>query len=98
MDIRDRVSYVTGCMMYKTINNSTPSYVKDLFNYVNNIHSLCTRKSKSGDLYPPKCNTNYAKNTFQYKGCVLWNVISSDIRNAKSFMSFKHHFKKDFKL
>ena len=79
MDVRNRISYVTGCMMYNVINGMTPSYVDELFNYVNNIHSLCTRKSKAGDLYTPKCNTNYGRNTFQYKydkGCVLWNAIS----------------------
>ena len=57
-----------------------------------------TRKSKAGDLYTPKCNTNYGRNTFQYKGCVLWNVISRNIRNANTFKSFKMNFKKDLKL
>ena len=98
MDVRNRISYVTGCMMYKVINGMTPSYLNQLFNYVNNIHSLCTRKSKAGDLYTPKCNTNYGRNTFQYKGCVLWNVISRNIRNANTFMSFQMNFKKDLKL
>ena len=98
MDVRNRISYVTGCMMYKVINGMTPSYLNQLFNYVNNIHSLCTRKSNAGDLYTPKCNTNYGRNTFQYKGCVLWNVISRNIRNANTFMSFKMNFKKDLKL
>ena len=98
MDVRNRISYVTGCMMYKVINGMTPSYLNQLFNYVYNIHSLCTRKSKAGDLYTPKCNTNYGRNTFQYKGCVLWNVISRNIRNANTFMSFKMNFKKDLKL
>ena len=26
MDVRDRISYVTGCMMYKVINDMTPSF------------------------------------------------------------------------
>ena len=53
MDVRDRISYVTGCMMYKVINGMTPSYLSDLFIYVNNVHSLCTRQSKAGDLSWP---------------------------------------------
>ena len=91
MDVRNRISYVTDCMMYKVINGMTPSYLNQLFNYVINIHSLCQRKSKAGDLYTPKCNTNYGRNTIQYKGCVLWNVISRNIRNANTFV-FKNEF------
>ena len=86
------------CQCENPPGGMTPSYLNQLFNYVNNIHSLCTRKSKAGDLYTPKCNTNYGRNTFQYKGCVLWNVISRNIRNANTFMSFKMNFKKDLKL
>ncbi len=98
MDVRSRISYVTGCMMYKVLNGMAPSYLNDSFNYVNNIHSLRTRRSRAGDLYIPRCNTNYGKNTFQYKGCILWNVMCRNIRNCNNFMSFKVNFKKDFKL
>ena len=44
MDVRNRISYVTGCMMYKVMNGMTPSYLDQLFNTVNNIHSLYTKK------------------------------------------------------
>ncbi len=98
MDVRSRISYVIGCMMYKVLNGMAPSYLNDLFKNVNSIHSLCTRQSKAGDLYIPRCNTNYGKNTFQYKGCILWNVTDRNIRNCNNFMSFKLNFKKDFKL
>ena len=98
MDVRSRISYVTGCMMYKVLNGLAPPYLGDLFKYINSIHSLCTRQSKAGDLYIPKCNTNYGKSTLQYKGSVLWNVITRNIRSANTFMSFKLNFKNDFKL
>ena len=98
MDVRDRVSYVTGCMMYKVVNGTTPDYLNDLFKHVNNIHPLCTRQSKAGDLYIPKCNTNYGKSAFHYKGCVIWNVLSKTLRNANTFMSFKMNFKKEFEV
>ena len=98
MDVRDRISYVTGCMMYKVLNGKTPDYLNDLFKHVNNIHPICTRQSKAGDLYIPKCNTNYGKSAFHYKGCVIWNVLSKNIRNANTFMSFKMNFKKNLKL
>ena len=98
VDVRNRISYVTGCMMYKMINGMTPSYLNGLFKYVNNVHSVCTRQSQAGNLYIPKCNTNYGKNSFRYKGSVLWNVISRNIRNCNTITSFKMNFKKDLKL
>ncbi len=98
MDIRSRILYSTGCMMFKVLNNKAPQYLIDCFRAINNVHSICTRQSKAGNLYIPTCNTNYGKNTFRYKGCVLWNILSQDIRNAKSFMSFKKMFKNDLKL
>ena len=64
MDVRDRISYVTGCMMYKVVNGKTPDYLNDLFKHVNNVHSLCTRQSEAGDFYIPKCNTNYGTMPF----------------------------------
>ena len=65
MDVRDRISYVTGCMMYKVVNGKTPDYLNGLFKHVNKVHSLCTRQSEAGDFFIPKCNTNYGKNAFQ---------------------------------
>ena len=71
MDVHNHISYVTGCMMYKVINGKAPSYLNYLFKHVDNIHSVCTRQSDTGDFYVPKCNTNYGKSAFQYKGCVI---------------------------
>ena len=92
MGVRDRISYVMGCMMYKVVNGKTPDYLNDLFKHVNNFYSLCKGQSEAGDFYIPKCNTNYGKNAFQYKGCVIWNVLSKNIKNASIFSSFKLSF------
>ena len=98
MDIRSRISYVSNCLMYKVLHNLVPSYLVNGFRAINTVHTINTRSSKAGDLYIPKCNTNYGKGTFQYKGCVVWNVLSQNIRNAKTFMTFKIMLKKEFKL
>lgn len=98
MDVRDRISYVTGCMMYKVNNNIAPNNLCQLFTHVRNIHPVHTRRNQAGDLYIPRFNTNYGKSSFQFKGSVLWNVISENIRNANNCMSFKVNFKKEMKL
>ena len=97
MDVCDRISYLTGCMMYKVVNGKAPKYLNDLFKDVNTIHSVCTRQRKANDFYIPKCNTNYGKSAFHYKVCVIWKVLSKNICNANTFMAFKRNFKNDLK-
>ena len=97
MSVRDRITFATACMMYK-VNNIAPFYINRQFKQVSTVHSRCTRSSKDGKLYIPKCNTNYGQNTFRYKGSVLWNVISKDIRETNALLSFKLKMKHDLKL
>ena len=93
------ITYATGCMMYKVSNNISPYYINSQFKQVSTVHSRsCTRSSEDGKLYIPKCNTNYGQNTFHYKGSVLWNVISKDIRKVNTLLSFKLKMKHDLKL
>ena len=98
MNIRDRITYATGCMMYKVRNEMTPSYLSDNFKLVNEVHSVNTRGSVNGQYYISKCNTNYGQSTFYFKGSVLWNVLSKDIRQVNSLVQFKKNLKKDLKL
>lgn len=98
MDIRSRVHYNTGCMVYKVMNNLAPPYLNNLFKKVETVHQLNTRSSESGNLYIPRCNNSYGNSTFQYKGSVTWNAISKSIRDANSITCFKKAFKDDLKL
>ena len=98
MDIKSRINYTTGCMMYKVLNDLAPSYLNNSFQKVNTIHDLNTRSSNAGDLYIPRIKSYYGKSAFQHKGSVLWNVIDKSIRNANSLMCFKIAFKKELKL
>ena len=98
MNVRDRITYSTGCMMYKVHNEMTPSYLYENFKLVNEVHNVNTRGSVNGQYYISKCNTNYGQSTFYYKGSVLWNFISKDIRQANSLVQFKLKLKKDLKM
>ena len=50
MDIRSRILYATGCLMFKVLNNLTPTYLTDSFRAINSVHSINTRQSSAGDL------------------------------------------------
>ena len=75
-----------------------PSYIANQIKQISTVHSrTSTRSSEDGKLYIPMCNTSYGQNTFHYKGSVLWNVISKDIREVNSLLSFKLKMKYDLK-
>ena len=94
LNVRDRITYSTGCMMYKIINRMTPNYLSDQFKLVSESHSISTRSSSSGHLVITQCKTNHGKGTFQYKGSVTWNSISMEIRNSVSLDVFKKNLKR----
>ena len=66
-------------MVYKSLNCLARS---DLFNSYN----LGDSENK---LAVPLPRTNYYRNSFCYNGAVLWNNLSSDVRQAKSLTSFR---------
>ena len=84
--------------MYKVHNEMTPSYLYGNLKLVNEVHNVNTRGSVNGQYYISKCNTNYGQSTFYFKGSVLWNVLSKDIRQVNSLVQFKKNLKNDLKL
>ena len=66
-------------MVYKSLNCLARS---DLFNSYN-------LRDSENKLAVPLPRTNYYRNSFCYNGAVLWNNLSSDVRQAKSLTSFR---------
>ena len=66
-------------MVYKSLNCLAHS---DLFNSYN-------LRDSENKLAVPLPRTNYYRNSFCYNGAVLWNNLSSDVRQAKSLTSFR---------
>ena len=71
--------YHKSVLMYKCINNSAPDYLCNLF-YMNtnsNVYSL--RSSAKGNLFVPRPNSNFMKQTFHYSGTILWNSLPPNL-------------------
>ena len=96
MCVRDRITYFNGCMVYRAVNNLTPSYLSSKFVPVRLRHDHQTRSSINGNIETCKFITNYGKSTFKYKGATTWNVICPTIRNTKWLNNFKKSFKAEF--
>ena len=80
-------------MMYKTLNNLTPDYLKEMFTQKHTSHSLRDSEKK---LAIPQPRTDYRKRSFSYSGSVLWNELPTHLRLSSSLSQFKngvdHHF------
>ena len=92
-----RNKYFKSLMMYKAVNNLTPSYISNRFNSLSNVHSLNTRSANAGHLaLPPSsngCDSECFKFSFTYDGVITWNGIDTSIRNSPSVESFKSSYK-----
>ena len=49
--------------------------------YISDVHSYNTRNKQN--LYLQKVNRNYGKHTFTCRGATDWNMLPTDVRNAK---------------
>ena len=71
MNIHQRYQYFALLLMYKCLNNQTPSYLSSQFNYV----SSSTRNATNKNLLLPRPNTELLKRSFSYSGSKLWNDL-----------------------
>ena len=51
MTINQRIDYFTSIMMYKTINKSSPNYLRNRFEYVKDKHQINTRFVANRNLF-----------------------------------------------
>ena len=75
-------------MVYKSLNELAPDYLRLLFNPRNTVTSY-TLRDTDGKLAVPMPRTNYLKNSFAYSGAMLWNSLPFQLRKASSLRQFK---------
>lgn len=89
MTFPERVKYQKAVMMFKIINNLTPSYLNNLYSYTSDIHQRSLRSTSDNLLYVPKPNTEIFRNSFSYSGSMIWNAIPEDVKQSSSVAMFK---------
>ena len=76
-------------MVYKSLNCLAPDYMSSKFILLNDLFNSYNLRDSENKLAVPLPRTNYYRNSFCYNGAVLWNNLSSDVRQAKSSTSFR---------
>ena len=79
-------------MMFKTMNNLNPPYIKNLFKFINEIHDRSLRSASDNLLYIPKPNCELYRNSLAYSGSKIWNSIPQDVKNSDSVAIFKNRY------
>ncbi len=84
MPIHDRIKFHKVTMVYKSVTNLAPNYMKNMFTYVRDSHSCTTRSSgKYKELYIQR---------FANSGDKIWNSINP----YQNLSSFKTAYIKDY--
>ena len=85
-------------MMYKILNGSAPDYLKDMFTYQNEVHSVNTRGSQNNLLWIDKyIKSKVHRDSFRFYAPCQYNKLPAKIRNSKSVNSFKSNLTKFLK-
>ena len=85
------LSYVYKCriaaIMYSVHNNTVSQRLANLILPEDTTHKHNLRRKK--DYAHIRYNNEYGRNSFRYRGPLVWNVIPYDIRNAQTLQTFK---------
>ena len=77
----DRRTHNLLIIVFKTINNYPPGYLRDLFRLRGKIKNL----RGVNKLQVPKPNTTrYGKNSVMYLAAITWNKISDTLRSLEA--------------
>lgn len=76
-----------AALMFKIMNNKTPSYLRRLFTRANKSYGL---REAEGRLVIPKPRTEYLKKSLSYSGAKLWNSFPPQMRNVTTISNFKN--------
>ena len=72
-------------IMFKTLNDQSPEYLKGLFKPFSTDYGL---RNSDNKLALPKPRTDFLKHSFCYSGAHLWNSLPSNVRAIRSFTNF----------
>ena len=90
ISIQDRIILHKATFMYKIIYHLCPDYLHNLFKYTSEITKKTLRSVHNNDLYIPRPNSKYLKQSLQYTGPKIWNSLPLDLRSSNTVTVFKN--------
>ena len=82
--LKSRQKFHIQIMMFKVLNNLTPTYLRENILYSQRHYQL-----RNNNLNLPKPRTNNCKRAFFYRGAKLYNKLPQSIRDKSYLAAFK---------
>ena len=79
-------------MVFKSLKNLCPGYMKNLLTPFKNVHYQNTRGSTNNNLVLPRVSTNSGKRSFCFLAASDWNSLDVDIRNSSTLSQFRNAY------
>ena len=93
LTFENRCKYHTAIIVYKALNDLTPSYIKDIVKISTN-EKYNLRSTSRQDIAHVRYNTLYKKQSFTFYSIHVWNILPQCIRKASTVNTFKRNCKK----
>ena len=92
MTFSDRVKFQKSIIMYKIINNLSPSYLFDNFTLTSEVNQRSLRSTTENSLYIPKPNIELFRKSLSYSGSKIWNAIQDFVKGSTTVAKFKTEY------
>ena len=76
--------------IFKTKNNLTPTFMKDIFAVKN---SYCSLRNQNHLQLPKVRTTIYGTENIQFRGCSLWSSLPNSLKDSDILQEFKRQIK-----
>ena len=94
LPVQKRVDFKIACLVFKSLNNLSPSYIQDLIEIYKPTRTL--QSSASISLKAPIPPNAFVGRAFSFNAPKIWNNLSHGTRSCKSLQSFKKCLKTEF--
>ena len=88
-----RIMYKLATMCHKCINDNAPMYLKDLLRLYIPSRTLRSSTDTTRFVIPKMLMKSYGERSFVHSGPKIWNSLPQNLREIKSFLTFKRHLK-----
>ena len=92
--VQKRVDFKIACLVFKPLNNLSPSYIQDVIEIYKPTRAL--RSSASISLQKPIPPNAFVGKAFSFNAPKIWNNLSHGTRSCTSLQSFKKCLETEF--
>lgn len=94
LPVKQRIIYKICLLVHKSLTNTAPPYLRELFVPLSTLPSRSSlRSSSSTNLSVPATRLRFGDRAFAVAGSRYWNLLPADIRSTPDIQNFKSKLK-----